>query len=232
VYGFNVQAILSVLFLIKERLIPMQAGLAASQPLWNSMRRLFRLDRRSEFSFHVKAAKSLAIAMLVVISSFSNSFSNSGYCVEPAQPDLQKLFHLVGVPGLRRDQRVNLAFDADGLSFQASKVQYQVPYARIHQVLLLNSDRRYEGRTYAAALATYGVGALLILKKHHVDTVVLDYVNERGGKMGIVLQMETSQGEVFKNLMESRNVSVEEPEAASDISKQPTTTNTSDRSKQ
>jgi hypothetical protein len=50
--------------------------------------------------------------------------------------------------------------------------------------------------------------------------------------MGIVLQMETSQGEVFKNLMESRNVSVEEPEAASDISKQPTTTNTSDRSKQ
>jgi len=206
----------------------MQAGLAASQPLWNSMRRLFRLDRRSEFSFHVKAAKLLAIATLLVISSFSNP----GHCVEPAQPGLQKLFHLVGVPGLRRDQRVNLAFDADGLSFQASKVQYQVPYARIHQVLLLNSDRRYEGRTYAAALATYGVGALLILKKHHVDTVVLDYVNERGGKMGIVLQMETSQGEVFKNLLESRNVSVEEPEAASDISRQPISTNTSDRSKQ
>jgi len=206
----------------------MQAGLAASHSRWDSVRRLFCLDRRSEFSFRVKAAKSLAIATLLVISSFSNP----GYCVEPAQPGLQKLFHLVGVPGLRRDQRVNLAFDADGLSFQTSKVQYQVPYARIRQVLLLNSDRRYEGRTYAAALATYGVGALLILKKHHVDTVVLDYVNERGGKMGIVLQMETSQGEVFKNLMESRNVSVEEPEAASDISKQPTTTNTSDRSKQ
>jgi hypothetical protein len=163
----------------------------------------------------------------------SSSYSNPGYCTESAQPDLQRLFHLVGIPGLRRDERVNLALDSDGLSFQTRKIQYQVPYARIHQVLLLSSDRRYEGRTYAAALATYGLGALLILKKHHVDTVVLDYVNERGGKMGIVLQMETSQGEVFRNLLKSRGISIEEPEGLSEsLPKQQTGTDTTDRSKQ
>jgi hypothetical protein len=150
----------------------------------------------------------LIIAAVLVFSSLSNS----GYGAENAQTGLQKLFHLVGIPGLKRDERVNLAPDPDGLLFYTGKVQYRVPYARIRRVLLLPSDRRYEGRTYAAALVTYGVGALLILKKHHVDTIVLDYVNERGGKMGIVVQMETSQGEHFTDLLKSRGVSIVGPD--------------------
>jgi hypothetical protein len=155
------------------------------------------------------------------------------HCAERAQPDLQKLFHLVGVPGLRRDERVNLTLDSEGLWFQTRKTEYQVPYARIHQVLLLEADRRYEGRTYAAAVATYGLGAFLILKKHHVDTVVLDYANERGGKMGIVLQMETSQGEYLRSLLKSRGVPIVEPEEFSEQSpKQETGTGLPERSKQ
>ena len=205
----------------------MQVDLAASQSR-ASILLLFRSDRLSHSFLRVPAAKFLIITALLVF----NSFSNPGYCIEPAKPGLQKLFHLVGIPGLRRDERVNLTMDSDGLLFQTKKVQYQVPYARIHQVLLFSSDRRYEGRTYAAAVAAGGVGMLLILKKHHVNTVVLDYVNERGGKMGIVLQMETSQGEVFKNQLKSRGVSIEEPEGVSEsLPKQQTGTGTTNRSK-
>ncbi len=190
--------------------------------------RVFLLNLLANSSFRFPAAKFLMIAALFVLSSAFNP----AYCVGAEQPVLQRVFHLVGVPGLRRDERVNLTLGADGFSFQTSKVRYQVPYARVHQILLLSSDRRYEGRTYAAALATYGVGALFILKKHHVDTVVLDYVNERGGKMGIVLQMETSQGEVFRSLLKSRGISVDEPEGASESSpKQQTGTDATDRSK-
>ncbi|MDE3187650.1 MAG: hypothetical protein KGM96_09035 [Acidobacteriota bacterium] len=206
----------------------MQEDLAASRP-HASILPLSRLNQLYSSSPRFPAAKFLMIAALLVFSSVFNP----GYCIDADQSSFQKVFHLVGIPGLRRDERVNLTLDSDGFSFQTRKVQYQVPYARIHQVLLLSSDRRYEGRTYAAALATYGVGALLILKKHHVDTVVLDYVNERGGKMGIVLQMETSQGEVFKNLLKSRGVSIEEPERLSEsLPKQQTVTNATDRSKQ
>jgi hypothetical protein len=205
----------------------MQVDLAASQPRVPILLH-FRFDLLCNSSFRVPAAKFLMIAALLVFSSFSNP----GYCIDSVQPGLQKLFHLVGIPGLRRDVRVNLNLDSDGLSFQTKKDTYQVPYARINQVLLLSSDRRYEGRTYAAAVATYGVGALLILKKHHVATVVLDYVNERGGKMGIVLQMETSQGELFKNLLQSRGVSIAEPERVSEsLPKQQTGIDTTDRSK-
>jgi hypothetical protein len=169
------------------------------------------------------------LAALLVLSLSSAPV----YGVKPAQLGLEKLFHLVGIPGLRRDERVDLTLDSEGLSFQTKKVKYQVPYARVRQVLMLSSDRRYEGRTYAAALATYGVGALLILKKHHMDTVVLDYVNERGGKMGIVLQMETSQGEVFRTLLKSRGVSIDEPEGVSESLPKPQTgTDNTERSKQ
>lgn len=132
-------------------------------------------------------------------------------CATDEQPGFQKLFHLVGVPGLRRDERVDLVPGSDGLMFQTNKVQYQVPYARIHRILILDADRRYEGGTYAAAVATFGVGSLFILKKHHVDTVVLDYSNEHGGKMGIVVQMEPAQAEQFKTLMKSRGVPLDEP---------------------
>jgi hypothetical protein len=190
---------------------------------------LFRLDRFSNSPLRVPAAKFLVIAALL---AFHPSF-HLGYCAEIAQPGLQKLFHLVGIPGLRRDERVNLTSNAEGLLFETKKVQYQVSYTRIHQVLMLRADRRYEGRTYAAALATEGIGALLILKKHHVDTAVVDYVNERGGKMGIVVQMEISQGDQFRNLLKSRGVSVVEPEGLSEsLPKEGTGTDVTERSKQ
>jgi len=168
------------------------------------------------------------IAALVAV----DSFPNPGYCVERVQPDLQKLFHLVGIPGLRRDERVNLTAGPDGLLFETKKVRFQVPYARIRQVLLLRADRRYEGRTYAAAVATYGLGSLLILKKHPVDTVVLDYVNEHGGKMGIVIQMEISQGDLFENLLKGQGVPVVEPDGvAGSLTKDETGTETTERNK-
>lgn len=148
------------------------------------------------------------------------SFFSTGYCADNRPSNFQNVFHLVGIPGLRRNERVNLTANSDGVLFQKKNTDYEVPYARIHQVLLLRADRRYEGRTYAAALATYGIGSFLILKKHHVDTVVLDYVNERGGKMGIVIQMEVSQGEQLSSLLKSQSVSVVEPEGISESSLQ------------
>jgi len=205
----------------------MQVDRAASQ-LQALVSAVFKPNRPSASALQFLPAKFLTVAALLVISFFSTP----AYGVKPAKSGLEKLFHLVGIPGLRRDERVNLTLDSDGFSFQTQSVQYQVPYARVRHVLMLSADRRYEGRTYAAALATYGIGTLLILKKHHVETVVLDYVNERGGKMGIVLQMETAQGEVFRDQLKSRGLSIDGPEALSEsLPKQQTGTDNTERSK-
>jgi hypothetical protein len=176
---------------------------ASNSPIW----------RTGRFSGWLCSA--VAWVLLAAILPYVFFVATPVHCVESRQPEFQKLFHLVGIPGLRRDQRVDLTTNAEGLLFETKQTQYLVPYARLRQVLLLSADRRYEGRTYAAALATYGVGALLILKKHHVDTVILDYVNERGGKMGIVIQMETSQGQLFEESLKQRGISITNPERAS-----------------
>lgn len=192
---------------LRERL-RMQFNLGLSQT---------RVSILSHFRLSNSCARRHA-ALIIAALLVASSFSDTGNCAASSQPVFQNLFHLVGIPGLRRDARVNLTGNSDGILFQSKKIEYEVPYAHIHQVLLLSADRRYEGRTYAAALATYGIGSLLILKKHHVDTVVLDYVNERGGKMGIVVQMETSQGEQLSSLLKSRGVSVVESEVLSQSS--------------
>lgn len=167
-----------------------------------------RWDRHSDGSRRLLSATLPMIATILIFASACNP----AFCAPAEQPGFQKLFHLAGVPGLRRDDRVNLVLNPDGLVFQTKKVRYQVPYARIHQILLLHADRRYEGGTYLAALATYGVGSLFILKKHHVDTVVLDYSNEHGGKMGIVVQMDPDQADIFKELMKTHGTPIEEPQ--------------------
>ncbi len=147
------------------------------------------------------------VVLLTAVGFCGTSCSSAGQA-----PAFQNLFHLAGIPGVHDEARVNMIPGTDALIFQAHKVHYAVPYARIHQVILLRSDRRYEGRTFLAAIATpYGAGGLLILKKHHMDTAIFDYVNERGGKMGIVVQVETAQGDQLKALLTAKGIAVSEP---------------------
>lgn len=198
----SAQVILSLPSNSLRRFIPVQAGLTAASC------RVPKSHPPGCDSFSVSNAKLLILAILLALVFLPNP----ARCVTTESPEFPRLFHLVGIPGVQRDQRVDLATNSEGLLFKTKKIQYQVPYGRIHQVLLLRADRRYEGRTYAAALVTYGVGALFILKKHHVDTLILDYVNERGGKMGIVVQMEPSQGEHLQEVLSQKGVSVTQPE--------------------
>ena len=121
-------------------------------------------------------------------------------------------FHEVGLPKVRRGQKVDLTFTADSLAVdRKDKTVATVPYKNMRRVQLLSGVRHYPGATYAAAVATFGAGAFLILKKRKVDTLVLEYVNERGGAMGAVFQMPIPEGARLKQWLERFGVPVEEP---------------------
>ena len=141
----------------------------------------------------------------------------AGAAGETGRPKFEKVFHVAGVPGTPRDARVDLALAAESFVVEAreTKLAWSVPYASIRRVRLLAGERRYPGATYAAALATQqfgGFGALLILAKHQVATLVIEYVNQRGGEMGIVFQLPRLQGSRCARLLEAHGVPVEEPE--------------------
>ena len=106
------------------------------------------------------------------------------------------IFHIVGVPNLKRNGRVDLVLSDQELRLEkASKAFLVVPYTRVRGVEVISGERHYGKATYGAALATpFGLGALLILHKRRVDTFVLEYTNPQGGIMNVVLQLPERQG--------------------------------------
>jgi hypothetical protein len=82
----------------------------------------------------------------------------------------------------------------------------------VERAQLLVSERHYPEASYVAAVATpFGIGSLLILKKRQMDTLVMDFRSERGGLMGLVVQLPKGQGAVCKDFLAPRGLTLEEP---------------------
>ena len=123
-----------------------------------------------------------------------------------------KVFHIAGIPGQRRNARITLVLNDKKLVCEKKGVSVlEVPYDRFRQAQLVSGARDYPEATYAAAVATFGIGGLLIAKKRKMDVLVVDFVNERGGRMGLVLQLPLGQGPACKEWLAQRRISVEEP---------------------
>ncbi len=126
-----------------------------------------------------------------------------------------KVFHIAGIPGQRRNERLTLILEDKKLVCEKKSVKVlEVPYERFRRAQLVSGTRDYPEATYIAAVTTFGIGGLLIAKKRKMDVLVLDFVNERGGKMGLVLQLPLGQGPACKEWLAHRGISVEEPEPA------------------
>jgi hypothetical protein len=132
-----------------------------------------------------------------------------------AGADFHRVFHVTGVPDVKRGQRLDVSIAMDELIFEHAKTLLPIPYVRIRQVILLHAARNYEKTTAAfeAVTSAFGipVGSLLILKKHKVDTVVVDYENERHGRMGLVVQLEKGRGQEMAEMLRKHGVSVVDP---------------------
>lgn len=139
--------------------------------------------------------------------------------VEAGIITVPKVFHIAGIPGLKCNKRGDLTLNDRELIFrQKNKQQFAIPYERIRRVQLLSGKRDY-GKTAAAAsvasIAATGFafpGALLLLKKRKVDTLVIDYTNERGGLAGIALQLPEGQGAPCKEKILRSGTAMEEPQ--------------------
>jgi len=129
---------------------------------------------------------------------------------------LPKSFHMAGIPRVARGARGDLILtDREMVFRQGSKDRLVLPYERMRYVQMLSGARNYEGTTYGMAVAFGFPGALMILKKHKVDILIVDYLNERGGRMGLVMQVELRHGSTCKDWLTRFGVTVEEPAESS-----------------
>ena len=104
-------------------------------------------------------------------------------------------FHVVGIPALKPNNKFDLTITTRDMMFaQHGERIYRIPFGRISRVQMTSAERSYAKATYAAVLAVGAPGALLLAKKRHVDALVIDYRNEKGGEMEMVIQVPQGMG--------------------------------------
>ena len=165
---------------------------------------------------HLRRTGALIVSLFLFGSQpcLPQSFPAQNQAVTPAVENLtiQRVFHIAGVPGLTRNARGDLMLTGKQIAFnRKKKTAYAVPYERLRHVQLLRGERHYPEATYALVLATGGIGSLLLLKKRRMDVLVVDFVSERGGQMGMVIQLPAGDGVKCSDWLKQFGIAVEEP---------------------
>ncbi len=161
----------------------------------------------------VSAVPALALSCTLGLTSPPRAWFSPPIEKSSDQLVLEKAFHIVGVPGVKRNRRVDVIFTSQSLQVKSgTEERLSVPYARIRRLQVLFGTRDYAKATYAAVLAGGVGGVLLLAKKQHVDTLVFDYLNERGGEMGMIIQVPAGKGVACGDWLRRFGVVVEQPE--------------------
>jgi hypothetical protein len=108
---------------------------------------------------------------------------------------IPKVFHIAGVPGVKRNGRGTLVLSPKTLVFLShDREALVVPYQRIRRVTTVDASRESAKAAYTAVVTLGAVGALLLMQEHHVDAPIVDFDNERGGHMSALFQVPKKEG--------------------------------------
>jgi hypothetical protein len=123
-------------------------------------------------------------------------------------------FHIVGISALRRNNKFDLSVTSKDMQFfSKDKRVYRIPFERTLRVQMISAERYYAKATYAAVLAAGAIGALMLAKKRKVDALVIDYENEKGGLMQMVIQVPKGMGTPCLDRLAHGGVAIGPPEA-------------------
>ena len=133
----------------------------------------------------------------------------------PATLRIPDVFHVVGVPGLAREEKLTLILDETGLAYEKKKKAGPIlAYARVQRAEIVSGER--EAGSYVSGPGDLGtamaLGSLVFAKKKKQDVLVIDFVNERGGRMGLVLFLPLGKGNACRDWLTQHGVAVTEPE--------------------
>lgn len=141
-----------------------------------------------------------------------------GQIVErPGELTLGRVFHIAGVPGVKRNMWGELAFTQRSIIFfkKGTQQALEIPYQRVQRVQRLTRDRQSVKAGAAVWLLTpVGLGAplgtYLMMRKQKVDAIVFQYLTENGGLAGAVFHISTDGGARSRDWLERFGIAVEE----------------------
>jgi hypothetical protein len=120
--------------------------------------------------------------------------------------------HLLGFANARDNSTGTLSVHDDSLQFQQNgKPGEKVKIALVRDVFLGGESKQVGGlpMTVGKAAAPFGGGRVVSLFAHKkYDTLTLEYLDTNGGIHGAIFQLGKGQGELVKNELSKRGVSV------------------------
>jgi hypothetical protein len=115
------------------------------------------------------------------------------YTGEPVA--IKDAFHIVGIPAMKRNKKFDLEVTTRDMIFsEGGKRVYRIPFERMERVQMNPTKREYAKATYAAVLVLGAPGAAVLAIKKDVDALIINYRNEKGGLMEMVIQVPHGMG--------------------------------------
>jgi hypothetical protein len=133
---------------------------------------------------------------------------------DTSAPFSTRATHLLGFANARNNSTGTLSVQDDSLQFQQNGkpgAQVQVKIGSVREVFLGTESKQVGGlpMTLGKTAAPFGGGRVVSLFAHKIyDTLTLEYVDADEGIHGAIFQLDRGQGEVVKNELSNRGVSV------------------------
>ncbi len=152
------------------------------------------------------------VLALLICCTLTASAQNRSQREDASAPFSVRATHLMGFENAKSNCNGTLSIENDALQFQQNgKTGAQIKVDSVRDVFLGGESKQVGGlpMTVGKAAAPFGGGRVVSLFAHKkYDILTLEYLDTDGGIHGAIFQLDKGQGEVVKNELSNRGVSV------------------------
>jgi hypothetical protein len=165
-------------------------------------------------TYHLGRRHALWLSTVLICCSLTAPAQKLTQRGDTSAPFSTRATHSLGFANARDNSTGTLSVQDDSLQFQQNGkpgAQVQVKIGSVREVFLGAESKQVGGlpMTLGKTAAPFGGGRVVSLFAHKIyDTLTLEYVDADEGIHGAIFQLDRGQGEVVKNELSNRGVSV------------------------
>jgi len=172
----------------------------------------FIVSRSHSEAYHPDRRHTLWFSTVLICISLTAPAQNISQRGDTSAPFSTRATHLLGFANARNNSAGTLSIQDDSLEFQQSgKPEAKVKLAGVRDVFLGAESKQVGGlpMTLGKTAAPFGGGRVVSLFAHKkYDTLTLEYVDADEGIHGAIFQLTKGQGELVRNELTARGVTI------------------------
>ncbi len=172
----------------------------------------FVVSRSHSEAYHSGRRHALWLSTVLICCSLTAPAQNPTQRENPSAPFSVRTTHLLGFDNAKNNSTGTLSVQNDSLQFQQNgKPGAQVRIGSVRDVFLGGESKQVGGlpMTLGKTAVPFGGGRVVSLFAHEkYDTLSLEYVDADGGIHGAIFQLTKGQGELVRNELIARGVTI------------------------